>query len=119
MKALRGAITVPVNTKEAIAEATRALLGALEERNNLKVDQIVSVFFSLTQDLNACFPAGAARSMGWDVPMLDMQELDVPGALPRCLRVLIHADISGPVRHVYLREAVQLRPDLESGGSPP
>ncbi len=116
MKALRGAITVEANTKTAIVEATRALLAALADRNNLKVDDIVSVFFTLTPDLNACFPAAAARSMGWDVPLLDLQEADVSGALPRCIRVLIHAEIPGPIQHAYLRDAVQLRPDLDMTG---
>ena len=117
MKALRGAITASSNSEEAIVDATRTLLTCLVERNCLRVDQIVSVFFTLTPDLNACFPARAAREMGWDVPMLDMQEIDVPGALGLCIRVLVHVESDGPVRHAYLRDAVSLRPDLESMGS--
>lgn len=119
MKALRGAITVPANTTAAIGEATRELLTCLVDRNDLQVDEIVSVFFTLTPDLNACFPAGAAREMGWDVPMLDTQEIDVPGALPSCIRVLVHVDISRRPRHAYLRGAIALRPDLEREGSTP
>lgn len=117
MKALRGAITVQSNTADAVADATRELLTCLVDRNDLQVDEIVSVFFTLTPDLNACFPAGAAREMGWDVPMLDMQEIDVPGALPYCIRALVHVDISRRPRHAYLRGAVALRPDLEKEGS--
>jgi chorismate mutase len=116
VKALRGAITANTNSVEAIDEATCELLNCLVNRNKLTVEQIVSVFFTLTPDLNASFPARAAREMGWDVPMLDMQEIDVPGALPLCIRVLVHAEISRPPRHAYLRGAVGLRPDLERGG---
>jgi chorismate mutase len=116
VKALRGAITVSANTAEEIAAATQELLGCLVERNTLQTDEIVSVFFTLTPDLNAAFPARAARDMGWDVPLLDMVEIDVPGALPRCLRVLVHVEVDRPVRHAYLREARTLRPDLEDEG---
>ncbi len=113
MKAIRGAISVGENSVAAIADATEALLTELSRRNELGVNEIVSVFFTLTPDLNADFPARAARALGWDVPMLDMQELAVPGALPCCLRVLVHVDRDEPVQHVYLREARSLRPDLE------
>lgn len=116
MKALRGAITASANSEVAIVEATRRLLTCLVERNQLQMDEIVSVFFTLTPDLNACFPARAAREMGWDVPMLDMQEIDVPGALERCIRVLVHVESNQPVRHAYLRGATILRPDLEYKG---
>jgi chorismate mutase len=116
MKAIRGAITVTDNVESAILEATCSLLDEIARRNDLRVDEIVSVFFTLTPDLNAAFPARAARSMGWDVPMLDMQEVDVPGAVPKCLRVLVHVNRDGlPVRHAYLRGARQLRPDLADG----
>jgi chorismate mutase len=115
VKAVRGAITVSEDTAAGIAEATQALLRELAARNNLEVNEVVSIFFSVTPDLRADFPAPAARSMGWDVPMLDMQEMDVPGALPRCVRVLMHVDRCSPVRHAYLRGARELRPDLEIG----
>lgn len=112
--AIRGAITVEANTEPAIMAATHELLAEIARRNALAPEEIVSLFFTLTPDLNACFPARAARLwMGWDVPMIDMVEVDVPGALPRCLRVLIHLRRSGPVRHAYLREARSLRPELE------
>jgi chorismate mutase len=117
VKALRGAITAYTNSEEAIVEATRTLLTCLVERNHLRVDEIVSVFFTLTPDLNACFPASAAREMGWEVPMLDMREIDVPGGLEFCIRVLVHVESNASVRHAYLRGAASLRPDLENQGS--
>ena len=113
MKAIRGAITVAHNTPEDIAEATTALLAEIAERNRLQPAEVVSAFFTLTQDLNADFPARAARAAGWDMPMLDTQELTVAGALARCLRILMHVDRDEPVQHVYMRGAVVLRPDLE------
>ena len=113
MKAIRGAITVSENSPESIFEATQALLKELQRRNAFEVNDIISMFFTLTPDLTAAFPARAAREIGWDVPMLDTQEIDVPGALRQCLRVLIHVKRSGPTRHVYLRGATSLRPDLQ------
>ena len=113
MRAIRGAITVDENTPQAIREATQCLLGEIAARNALRVGDVVSVFFSVTSDLNADFPARAARAIGWDVPMLDMQEMNVPGALQSCLRVLVHVERNGEVSHVYLRDARHLRPDLE------
>jgi len=113
MRAIRGAISVATNTEQAIDEATHELLDVLTRRNDLRSEDVISVFFTLTPDLNAAFPARAARAFGWDVPMLDMQEVDVPGALALCLRVLIHVRSDGPVCHAYLREAHSLRPDLE------
>ncbi len=115
MKAIRGAIGVPENTAEAIAAATVELLEEIARRNRLTVDEVVSMFFTLTPDLNADFPARAARGQGWDVPMLDLQQIAVPNALPRCLRVLVHVDRTDPVRHAYLRDARLLRPELEAG----
>lgn len=115
MRAIRGAITVDENSREAIAEGTQVLLGELARRNGLRPDEVVSLFFTLTPDLDADFPARAARSVGWDVPMLDMQELPVPGSVCRCIRVLLHVERSGTVRHAYLRGARSLRPDLEEG----
>jgi chorismate mutase len=116
MRAIRGAITVPENSPEAIAEATQMLLAEIRRRNNLRSDEVISAFFTLTPDLNADFPARAARADGWDMPMLDMQEIAVPGALTRCLRVLLHVDRAQPVCHAYLRDAATLRPDLENPG---
>lgn len=116
MRAIRGAITVCENTEACIAEATHELLGELARRNALKPQEVVSVFFTLTPDLDAMFPARAARAMGWDIPMLDMQEVPVPGSLQRCLRVLLHVERDDEVRHAYLRGAGVLRPDLEASG---
>lgn len=113
MKAIRGAIVVTENSEIGIQTATRELLDEITLRNHLKKSQIVSVFFSATADLNADFPARAARNVGWDVPMLDMQEMAVRGSLSHCLRVLIHVDDIDSVRHVYLGDARSLRPDLE------
>lgn len=103
------------NTAGAITEGTQVLLREISERNALVPEEVVSIFFTLTPDLNAEFPARAARASGWDVPMLDMQEVPVPGALPRCIRVLLHVQRSAKVRHAYLRGARSLRPDLEAG----
>jgi chorismate mutase len=113
VKAIRGAITVEANRAGAIAQATIALLDEIRRRNDLHQEEVVSVFFTLTPDLDADFPARAARSAGWEVPMLDMTEVAVPGALPLCIRVLLHVERTAPVRHAYLRDARRLRPDLE------
>jgi chorismate mutase len=115
MRAIRGAITVEENTSASIHEATKALLGEIARRNDLRPHQVVSAFFTLTPDLDADFPARAARQIGWDVPMLDMKEVSVPGALPRCLRALLHVEGVDRVHHTYLRGARALRPDLEGG----
>lgn len=115
MRAIRGAITVSENTGQAITEATCEMLREIECRNNLVAADVVSAFFSLTPDLTATFPARAARSIGWhSVPMLDTVEVDVPGALPKTIRVLLHVNREGDVRHAYLRGAAALRPDLEN-----
>lgn len=113
MRAIRGAITVESNTADGICDATQTLLRHIAERNRLQPDEIVSVIFSVTQDLTACFPARAARDLGWDAPMLDVYEMDVPGALAQCVRVLLHVDRAEHVQHVYLAGARVLRPDLE------
>ena len=116
LRALRGATTAKTNSNEAIAEAVAELLDALVERNNLDGSQLLSVTFSVTADLDACFPAAIARRRpGWDgVALLDCQQMAVAGDLPRCIRLLAHAwlDDTQPVRHAYLREAARLRPDL-------
>ena len=117
LRALRGAISVERNDADAIVEATRALISELMERNRLVADQMVSCIFTATTDLNAQFPAVAARDLGLDrVPLLCSQEIEVPGALARVIRVLIHyyaADGAEP-QHVYLGEAKALRADLHS-----
>jgi chorismate mutase len=116
LRAIRGATTVAADDAALIREATRELLSTLVQQNGVDVDDIVSVLFTMTPDLRGDFPAYAAREMGWlDVPLLCMAEIDVPGALGRCIRVLIHVMSKrqrGEIRHAYLREAVTLRPDL-------
>ena len=117
LHALRGATTVEANDREQILAATAELLEALLTRNDLTPQDLVNVIFTMTGDLNADFPAVAARGMGFDqVPLLCVREIDVPGALPRVIRVLVqyHADGAHNARHVYLREARALRADLES-----
>ena len=116
LRALRGATTASANSAEAIAEAVSELLDVLVERNGLEGPQLLSVTFSVTTDLDACFPAAIARRRpGWDsVALLDCQQMAVAGDLPRCIRLLAHAWLAAdqPVRHAYLREAARLRPDL-------
>ena len=115
--ALRGATSVEANTEPAILEGTRELVREIMARNDLAPDQMVSCLFSATTDLNAQFPAVAARDLGLGrVPLLCTQEIDVPGALPRAIRVLLHyyAPEGHAPQHVYLREARALRADLES-----
>lgn len=115
-RGVRGATTVEANESEAILGATRELLAALVAANGIAADDLASAIFSVTADLDAVFPAVAARQFGWSrVPLLDVQEMAVPGSLPRCIRVLLHWNTAKPaseIVHVYLREARALRPDL-------
>jgi chorismate mutase len=107
---------VEENDGEAILSATEELLRELIERNELAEEDMVSCLFTCTDDLNAEFPAVAARRLGLgSVPLLCSREINVPDALPRVIRVMLHcyADPSSPARHVYLREAVALRRDLQ------
>jgi chorismate mutase len=116
MRGIRGAITVDRDDAAAIVDATKRLLAAMTERNDVELDDIASVLFSLTPDLRAVFPALGAREMGWThVPMLHFCEIDVPGSLPRVIRVLMHVNTAralDEVDHVYMDGAVVLRPDL-------
>jgi chorismate mutase len=117
LHALRGAITVEQNDAGAIVDATRELMRELMDRNAIEADQMVSCIFSCTADLDAEFPAVAARDLGLDrVPLLCTREIDVPGALPRVIRVLLHYYDGGDHRaqHVYLRDAKALRKDLDA-----
>ena len=117
-RGVRGATTVEANPPEAILEATRELLAAMLKANELDVEYVASAFFTATPDLNAEFPALAARDMGWhNVALLCGHEMNKPGSLPMCLRVLLHVNTDKPasdVHHVYLRGARVLRPDIES-----
>ena len=115
--ALRGATSVEENTAEAILAATEELMLALIERNELQIEQFVDCIFTTTSDLNAEFPALAARRIGFErVPLLCTREIDVPGALARVIRVLAHyyAPSAHVARHVYLGEARGLRADLDA-----
>ena len=116
VRAIRGATTVPENTVVAIREAVHELLDELERHNSLDMDEIVSVTFSVTSDLDAIFPAAIARERPhWNnVPLLDVQQMYVKGSLERCIRFLIHFNTPNPhveIYHPYLRQARQLRPD--------
>jgi prephenate dehydratase len=113
--AIRGATTVPADTAAEMRAAVAELLGELLARNGLEIRDVVSAVFSVTPDIVSGFPAMAARDVGWaSVPMLCTAEMGIPGALTRCIRVLIHARTrgSGPATHAYLRDARALRPDL-------
>jgi len=116
-RGVRGATTVEANTREAILEAAQELLAAMLKANEIDVRDVASAFFTTTQDLNAEFPALAARDLGWnDVALLCGHEMAVPGSLPMCLRILLHINTDKPasgIRHVYLRGATVLRPDLQ------
>jgi chorismate mutase len=116
-RGVRGATTVLADQPDLILAATQELLSAILHSNHeLSTDDISSAIFTMTTDLASVHPALAARQMGWDhVPMLCAQELPVPGSLPRCIRVLVlwNTDVSQEdIRHVYLRDATALRPDL-------
>jgi chorismate mutase len=116
LRALRGAITVDENDAEAILSATEELVHEVIERNGIASEDMVSCIFTCTADLNAEFPAVAARNLGLSgVPLLCARELDVPGSLPRVIRLLLHCycDPDTEPSHVYLRDAVSLRRDLE------
>ncbi|MEA2247176.1 MAG: chorismate mutase, partial [Solirubrobacteraceae bacterium] len=109
--------SVERNDADAILGATEALMREIVERNSLGTDDVVSCIFTLTNDLDAEFPAVAARNLGFNkVPLLCAREVDVPGSLPKVIRVLIHyyADDDHEARHVYLGEARRLRSDLEN-----
>jgi len=116
VRGIRGAITAESNTKEEIIKKTKELLITLKKENDFKIKDITSIFFSITSDLNAAFPAQAARELGWNkVPLLDMQEIEVPGSLPKCIRVLIQINCQKSqkeIKHCYLRGAKILRKDL-------
>ncbi len=116
-RGIRGATTVGANSREAILEATRELLEEMVRLNGVATPDIASAYFTTTPDLNAEFPAVAARNgLGWkDVALMCGHEMDVPGSLPLCLRILLHVNTEraqSEICHVYLRGAAVLRPDL-------
>jgi chorismate mutase len=122
-RGIRGATTVERNTAEEILAATRELLATLIEANEIDVDDVASVIFTTSPDLDAVFPAVAARDYGWDsVALICGHEMAVPGALERVIRILIHWNTeksAAEIRHVYLGRAVALRPEwaYQRGGA--
>lgn len=116
VRGFRGATTVDANTRDAILEATAELLEALVHANDIQRDHVASIIFTTTPDLNAEFPAVAARNAGWtDIALMCGHEMSVPGSLQRCVRILMHVNTelaADQVKHIYLREATRLRPDL-------
>jgi chorismate mutase len=119
VRAIRGAIDIPADEPDAVHDAVLTLVAEVEYRNVLVPDQVISAIFTATPDITSMFPALAARAAGWGaVPLLCATEISVPGSLPRCIRVMVHAELPGQqvVEHVYLRGAAALRPDLT--GSP-
>lgn len=115
LRGIRGATSVDANDAQQILEATDELLRRLIEANGIHPDDVVSGLFTMTSDLNAAFPARAAEVYGWNiVALLHSTEIPVPGSLPRCIRLLVHAYTQRTheeIRHVYLRGATVLRPD--------
>lgn len=116
-RGIRGATTIETDTKDDILSATRELLDSILASNpHLKTDDIAAALFTVTDDIASAYPALAARQMGWDlVPMMCAREIPVTGSLQLCIRVLIHWNTDkqqGEIKHVYLRGAVKLRPDL-------
>jgi len=114
-RAVRGATTAATNTAEDILEATEELLRTIVALNDLTVDDMVSIIFTTTTDLNATFPAVAARGMGLDqIPLICTHEMNVPGALPMVVRVMMHINTeksAAEIQHVYLKGARELRPE--------
>ena len=116
-RGVRGATTVETNDREEILEATRQMLALMIHRNGIEKQDLASAVFTVTKELNAEFPALAARQIGWgDVPLLCGYEISVPGSLEKCIRVLMHWNTDKPqteIQHVYVRQAERLRPDLD------
>ena len=117
IRGVRGATSIEADQPERVYEATRELLVAMLDANEtMRSEDIASVIFTVTQDIVSAFPAQAARQFGWGlVPMICAREIPVPGSLPLVIRVLLHWNTDVPqdgVRHIYLRRAVKLRPDL-------
>jgi chorismate mutase len=124
VRGIRGATTVDRNAADAIIEATRELLDAMVERNGVRAEDVASAWFTTTRDLDAEFPAAAARRwLGWDhVALLCGHEMEVFGALPSCLRIMLHVNTTrrqDEIQHVYLHGATALRPDVAGAASDP
>ena len=119
VRGIRGAISVEADDPDQIREATAELMQAILSRNEITdYDEVISAVFTTTQDLVSCFPAEAARKLGMTtVPLLCALEIPVPGAMPKCIRILLHVNTDKTpteIEHVYLREAAKLRPDMKS-----
>jgi chorismate mutase len=116
VRAIRGAVQVEANDRDAILEATAELVTAIMNRNDLATDDVISVMFTVTPDLTAEFPALAARKIGFHaVPLMCATEIPVPGAMPRVVRLMAHVETDRPrseIQHVYLRGAAALRLDI-------
>jgi chorismate mutase len=114
VRALRGATTVDEDTIEQVTERTQALLAAIVARNDVDHAKVISVLFTATDDIHSMFPATAARAVGFgDVPLLCTRELDINGAQPRCIRVMMHLETTNErLHHIYLEGARGLRDDL-------
>jgi chorismate mutase len=123
VRGIRGATTVTEDSQDAILEATGELVREIVTANAILPEDVASALFTVTPDLHAEFPAAAARRMGWTmVPLLNFTEIGVPGRLERCIRILVHVNTDraqNEMVHVYLREAVSLRPDLVSRSTTP
>lgn len=115
-RGVRGATTVETNDRDQILTATRQMLALMIRLNDIESDDVASATFTVTQDLDAEFPALAARQLGWfDVPLLCGYEISVPGSMGQCIRCLMHWNTEKPqkdIHHVYMKEAAKLRPDL-------
>jgi chorismate mutase len=114
IRAIRGAIQVSANTPTAIGDGVKELMSAIMESNSLRPDQVISVFFTSTPDLTAAFPAAACREIGFEaVPLIGAVEVDVPGALNKVIRVMVHVQNSAAsATHIYLHGAQSLRRDI-------
>jgi chorismate mutase len=121
-RGIRGATTAPKNEGPVILDATKRLLLEMTAANGVQSDDVTAVFFTTTPDLNAEFPAAAARALGWQkVPLLCSTEIDVPGRLRSCIRVLVLVNTAlsqAQIRHIYLEGAARLRPDLSGQDDP-
>lgn len=116
VRAIRGATTVAANDEGEMLDTTCELLKVMTEQNGIVKEDIISVIFSVTTDLNAAFPAVAARRLGWtDIALMCTYEIDVPGSLQKCIRVLMHINTeksNNELKYIYLKDARKLRPDL-------
>ena len=117
-RGIRGATTVDYNERAEILEATTELLRLMVHENNVRIEDIASASFTLTDDLDAVFPAQAARQIGWnEVPLICMREIPVPNSLGKCIRVLLLVNTTcsaSEIQHIYLRKAASLRPEFVS-----